>query len=511
MPTSTSEDASQAASTPFRWPLGRGMVPILVLTTIGAAGLLGTVAGSMLHVGSWSYLAWAGAAALTLATMRSAETFTRGDRSAAKVDPRSGFVERLPIDSLSPHDPPMVETFRRRMGGWGTYVAGAVQFHGMIAASGVVALVVSGTLLQADESTVRAGAVLYLCLIVLARAWAPRPRWWLTILVLVVVVLGLLGLGLHLEFARDEIVDEAARPRAPRTFGTFLEASALLPIAFLPLMRTSLMLPGLPERRRRWVRRWVLPLSAVAAAGLGSFLDGSIEGVLKPASPMGTALAEAVSKCPSWFGLAVQVVTLVLGTHTILVLLDDTHVIGGRLARLNSVPDVFTAAPGRRIAVPGELYVLGLATMAVALAPTTLDLLAFSAFCVLVLFGAIHVAVMRPRSDGGHRIAVLPMVALMASVALVFSLPAVVILAGVAFVSATILTRAMLIVWSAPLSPDVDEDLGRRGSGERDGSGPRAESARGARSATATRRAEDAPGDLPADDGAGGPEHRPEG
>jgi hypothetical protein len=472
------------------------MVPLLALTTVGAAGLLGSVADPMLQVGAWGYAAWLVAAAVTLLTVRSAAAFARdGARASAGFGhTEGGVVERLPIESLTSLDPPMVERFRRRMGGWGTYVAGVAQFIGMVAASGVVAMVVSGTLLQADGGVVRAGAAVYLVLLVLARAWLPEPHRLVTLVVLTAVVLGLVGLGVHLELISTVVADDAARPRPPLTGEAVLQAAAMLPIAFLPLMRMGVMVPGLPPERRRRVRRWVVPLTALVAAAFGAFLGESVEGVLDPATSTGTALAEAVSECPWWFGLAVQVVTLVLGTLTVLVLLDDTQVIGGRLARLNSVNDVFASPPGKRVSTSGELYVLGLAAASIALAPTALDLLAFSAFCVLVLFGAIHVAVMRPRTDGRHQIAVAPLVALMACVALTFALPPAVIFAGVALVSTAILIRTVLIVWSDPLPPDVVEGLGSTRAARSTGEPP---------SAAAPGRPEDAPGDLPADDGAG--------
>lgn len=502
MSSSTSEVAAPTTTTPFRWPLGAGMVPLLALTTVGAAGLLGSVADPMLQVGPWGYAAWLVAAAVTLLTVRSAAAFARdGVRSSVGSDTEGGVVERLPIETRTSLDPPMVERFRRRMGGWGTYVAGVAQFIGMVAASGVVAMVVSGTLLQADDGVVRAGAASYLVLLLLARAWLPEPHRLVSLVILVAVVLGLVGIGVHLELVTDVLADDAARPRPPITVEAMLQATAMLPIAFLPLMRMGVMVPGLPPARRRQVRRWVVPLTALVAAALGAFLGEAIEGVLDPASSTGTALAEAVSECPWWFGLAVQAVTLVLGTLTILVLLDDTQVIGGRMARLNSLTDVFAPPAGRRVSTPGELYVLGLATASIALTPTALDLLAFSAFCVLVLFGAIHVAVMRPRTDGRHQIAVAPLVALMVCVALMFALPPAVILAGVALISAAILIRALLIVWAQPLPPDVVEGLGSKG-----GSGSTGATGEGP-SAAAAGRAANAPGDLPPDD----PSRRTEG
>jgi hypothetical protein len=448
----------------------------------------------MLQVGAWGYAAWLVAAAVTLLTVRSAAAFARDGARATAGSTGDGLVERLPIESLTSLDPPMVERFRRRMGGWGTYVAGVAQFFGMVAASGVVAMVVSGTLLQGDGGAVRAGAAIYLVLLVLARAWLPEPHRLVSIAVLTAVVLGLVGIGVHLELVSGVAADESARPRPPLTVEAVLQAAAVLPIAFLPLMRMGVMVPGLPLERRRRVRRWVVPLTALVAAALGAFLGESVEGVLDPASSTGTALAQAVSECPFWFGLAVQVVTLVLGTHTILVLLDDTQVIGGRLARLNSVVDIFAPAPGKRVSTPGELCVLGLAAASIAIAPTALDLLAFSAFCVLVLFGAIHVAVMRPRTDGRHQIAVLPLVALMACVALTFALPPAVIFAGVSLVSVAILTRTVLIVWSEPLPPDVVEGL---------------PSAAGKESAVTRRRADDAEHEVAPDDPSGRTEPRP--
>ncbi len=504
MSSSTSEK-QVGASTPFRWPLGPWMVPLLALTTIGAAGLLGSVADPMLHVGTWGYAAWAVAALVALLTVRSATAFAPdGDRAGSGSDGESGLVERLPIETYAPTDPPMTKRFRRRMGGWGTFVAGVGQFHAMVTASGVVALVVSGTLLQGDEGVVRAGAVVFLVLVVLARAWLPEPPRVLSVVVLTAVIAGLVVVGVHLELVEGRLRAEAARPRPPLSVEAVFQATALLPLAFLPLMRMSVMVPGLPPARRRLVRRRVIPLAAITAGGLGAFLGEAVEGVLKPASPTGTALAAAVAECPTWCGIGVQVVTLVLGTLTVLVLIDDTHVIGGRLARLNSVTDVFTPPPGKRVAPAGELYVLGLAVLAVAVAPSALDLLAYSAFCVLVLFGAIHIAVMRPTQEGRHRIAAAPMLALGLCVALAFSLPPVAILAGVAIISITILIRALLIVWSQPLVPDVTEGL--EGLGDVGGRSTRART-----SAAASGRAEDAPRDLATDDGAGRAQHRPEG
>lgn len=497
MSSSTSEAAAPRTDTPFRWPLGRGMVPLLVLTTVGVAGLIGSVADPMLQVGAWGYAAWLVAAAVTLLTVRSAAAFARdGTLATAGSHTEDGLVERLPIESLTSLDPPMVERFRRRMGGWGTYVAGVAQFFGMVAASGVVAMVVSGTLLQGDDGAVRAGAAIYLVLLALAHAWLPEPHRLVSTVVLTAAVLGLVGVSVHLELVGSGVADEAARPRPPLTVEGMLQAAAMLPIAFLPLLRMGVMVPGLPLERRRRVRRWVVPLTALVAAALGAFLGKSVEGALAPASSTGTALAEAVGEGPIWLQLAVQVVTLVLGTHTILVLLDDTQVIGGRLARLNSVVDVFAPAPGKRVSTSGELYVLGLAAASIAIAPTALDLLAFSAFCVLVLFGAIHVAVMRPRTDGRHQIAVLPLVALIACVALTFALPPAVIFAGVSLVSATILTRTVLIVWSQPLPPDVVEGL---------------KPAAGKQSAAARRRGGDAEHEVAPDDPPGRTEPSPGG
>lgn len=489
MSSSTSEVTGSSSRAALRWPLGPWMLTLLVLTTIGAAGLLGSMADPMITVGMWGYAVWPAAAIVALLAVGSAARLAGGGPAREPLGPPT------PAQSLAAGEPPVVQRFRHRMGGWGSYVAVLSQFVGMIGVTAVVAMVVAGTLLPGGGPAARIGAVIYLGALVLARVHVPEPHRMFTLVVVAAAVSGLVGIAAHLEAVESALGPEAARPRAPVLVPSVLEATALLPLAFLPLVRMSVMLPGLSSsRQRRWVRRWVIPLTAAAAAGVGALLGGAVEGMLDPASAAGTALIDAVSEGPPAVGLAVRIVTLVLGTVITLVLLADIQVVGGHAAGLSAIRDVFTPASGRRASVPGELLVLALGALAVVLTPTTRDLIAFSAFCILVLFGSLHVAALRPRGNGRHPIAVLAMVGLLACITLAFSLPPEVVLAGIALVSLAVSLRAVFIVWSEPVVPDIVEGVAPSDA-----------------SAAPTGGAEDAPRDLPPDHRAGRPQHRAEG
>ena len=487
MSSSTSEVTRPSGRAALRWPLGPWMLSLLVLTTIGAAGLLGSMADPMISVGTWGYAVWPAAAIVGLLAVASTARFARSgpSRAAAEAQPLA--------EPFVPQDPPVVQRFRRRMGGWGTFVAGLSQLLGMVTAGSVIAILVAGTLLPRDSPWVRLGAVVYLLVLVVARGYLPEPHRLLTVVVVVAAVLGLLGVALHVQEVEGALAARVVRPRSPATVESVLEATALLPIAFLPLMRMSLMLPGLPSPRRRLVARRVLPLTALAATALGVFLGQAMAGVLEPVSATGSALTAADSDGHLAVALAARAVTLVLGTVIVLVLLDDSQVIGSRMMRHNALPDLFTAPAGRRVNPRGELLVLAAAGLAIVVSPSPRDLIAFSAFCVLGLFGSLHVAVMRPRGDGRYRIGLLPIAGLVVCLALVFSLPPEVILTGVALLSLAVSLRAVFIVRSEPLVPDIVEGVG---------AGP---------SAAASGGPEDAAGDLPADHRARGPEHGPEG
>ncbi|HEU5144288.1 MAG TPA: hypothetical protein VFT81_03860, partial [Dermatophilaceae bacterium] len=322
-----------------------------------------------------------------------------------------------------------------------------------------------------------------------------------TVLVTAAVV-GLLGLGIHLEAVGAELTEEA-RPRAPAGVAAVLEATAVLTFVFLPIVRMSLMLPGLPRVRREGVvRRWGVPLTAAAATALGAFLGHAIERVLDPVSTTVTALAEAVSDCGPWVGLTLRAVTLVLGVVLVLMSLDDAQVVGGRMSRTNALPDVFGAPPGQRVGLTGELIVLLLAVLALLIAPGAQALVAFSAFCFLILFGSLHVGGLRLRRWSIRGRGWVPAVGLAVCTLLLFSLPPTIILTGIALVSLAVSLRAIFVVWAEPLVPDIVEGLDAGAAGV---------TSRVAPSAAAARRAEDAPRDLPADDGPGGAEHRAEG
>lgn len=490
MSSSTSDpralESAELPRSPFRWPTGPWMLTLIVLITIGSMALLGAMANPMTTVGAWGYAAWPAAVLVSILAMVSATRFARGEGAG-----------RPPDDPIGLADPPFVRQFHRRMGGWGTFVATIGQIVSTATASAAVAVVVVSTLLPVTGVAARLWAVGYLGLLVLMRAVVPEPRRVVTVVV-GAAVLGLLALALHLETVGGTAAQEAARPRAAVTPSTVLEATALLPLAFLPLMRMGAMASGLePARRARFVR-WALPLTIAAGAGLGAFLGQAIEGILDPVSTTGAALAEALSEGSPAVSLAARATTLVLGTLLTLVCLDDTVLVASRLMRYNAVPDIFGPPPGGRVSAKGEVVVLALVSVAALLAPRLGDLVAFSAFCVLVVFGSLHVVVMRPRSDGRHQLAALPLVGLMSCIALAFALPPGVIFTGVALVSVAILLRAVFIVWSEPLVPDIVEGVG--GS-----EGSRAATTAG--SAAAARGAEDAAGDLPPDHRAGRAQH----
>lgn len=490
MSSSTSDagapDGAELPRSPFRWPTGQWMLTLLVLMTIGSMAFLGAMANPMTTLGRWGYAAWPAAALVSILAMVSATRFARGEGADRPLDEPIGLA-----------DPPFVRQFHRRMGGWGTFVPMVGQIVGTVTASAAIAVVVVSTLLPVTGVAARLSAVGYLGLLVVMRAFVPEPRRVVTVAV-AAAVLGLLALAFYLQDLGGTAAQEAARPRAVVTPSTVLEATALLPLAFLPLMRMGAMASALDRARRARFVSWALPLTIVAGTGVGAFLGQAIEGVLDPVSTTGAALAEALSEAPPALGLAARAATLILGTLITVVCLDDTVLVASRLMRFNAVPDIFDPPPGGHVSARGELVVLALVALGALLAPRVGDLVAFSAFCILVVFGSLHVAVMRPRSDGRHQLAALPLVGLMSCIALGFALPPGVIFTGVALVSLAILLRAVFIVWSEPLVPDIVEGVGG-------GVGPGAAS-KGS-SAAAARGAEDAAGDLPPDHRAGRAQH----
>lgn len=494
MSSSTSDRspaAARASGVVLRWPTGRGTVWLLVATALGAAGLLGSMADQTTTIGSSSYAAWPAAALVSLLAVHSAGRFVRGG------GPASG-----PGSALPGGDPPGAERFRQRLGGWGSYVAAVGHLFGIVGAVAAVALVVAETAAPGRELLGRLIGVVFLVALVAARVRLPEPRRAVTLVLLTGAVVGLLGLGVHMGTVAAGMTEEA-RPRAPASAAAVLEATAVLSLVFLPIVRMSLLLPGLPRGRGgAAVRRWGLPLTASAATALGLFLGHAIDRVLDPVSTTGTALAEAVSDCGPLVGLTVRAVTLVLGVVLILMSLDDAQVVGGRMSRTNALPDVFSAPPGQRVGLSGEVLVLLLSVLALLIAPGVQALVAFSAFCFLILFGSLHVGVLRLRRWRWRGRGWVPAVGLAACTLLLFSLPPTIILTGIALISLAVSLRAIFVVWAEPLVPDIVEGLDAGAPGV---------SSPDVRSAAPTRRAEDAPRDLPSDDGPGRAEHRAEG
>ncbi len=455
----------------FRWPTGPWMLTILVLTTIGSAAFLGTLANPMASVGWWGYAAWLIAAGVCLLASRSVTMVLAKGRPAP---------EEQPDDLFSDLGPPVVRRFRARMGGWGAYIGAATQVIGHIAATSAVVLLMGRTIFPGQATASRAAAVAGIAALAVARILVREPRRGLTVLVVSAALVGLVWVGVHLQTVRPGTMHASQLASRVSPDG-FLEATALLPLAFLPVLRMSVMLPGVRSVRRRQVlQRWVMPLTALTAVALAAALGDAVGGVLP--STDGTVLAQAVSDCPAWVRVTLLAVTLVLGAVFALILLDDSQLVASRVLRDNAIRDIFAAPRGRRASTTGEAVTATAAAAGVAVAPGPQELIAFSAFCVIMLFGTMHVAALRLSGDDRWRRRLMPMAGLVGSGLLGFYLPPEAILAGIVVVSLAVLVRSVFIAWSEPLAPDIVEGVGA--------------------SASAARRPEDAAGDLPADDGA---------